>query len=61
MTLEEFFSRMNERQVRYLDARTTVRCASGRHLLLSKLAANRPQDQLDIEFLREKERLGNLD
>lgn len=44
-----------------LDPRTTVRCASGRHLLAAKLAANRPQDQLDIEFLREKERLGNLD
>lgn len=47
--------------IRSLGAGTTVHCASGRHLLSAKLAANRPQDQLDIEFLREKERLGNLD
>lgn len=39
---------------------TPVKCVSGRLLLASKLAANRPQDRLDIEFLQEKERLGKL-
>jgi len=45
---------------RRTDRGTPVCCVSGRLLLASKLAANRPQDQLDIEFLREKERLGKL-
>jgi hypothetical protein len=40
---------------------TPVKCLAGKHLLASKQAANRPQDQLDIEFLKEKERLGKLD
>jgi len=31
-----------------------IRCLCARHLLDSKKAANRPQDQLDIEFLEEK-------
>lgn len=38
-----------------------VRCLSGRDLLATKLAANRPSDQLDIEFLRELEKVGKLD
>lgn len=33
-----------------------VPCLSASDLLASKLAANRPQDQQDIEFLREKMR-----
>ena len=37
-----------------------VRCLSGPHLLAAKEAANRPQDQVDIEFLRELQRLGKL-
>ena len=37
-----------------------VKCLSGRDLLASKEAANRPQDQEDIEFLRELKKLGKL-
>jgi hypothetical protein len=32
----------------------SIRCLCARHLLDSKKAANRPQDQIDIEFLEEK-------
>jgi len=35
-----------------------VRCMSGKDLLESKMAANRPQDQLDIRFLRKKHGIG---
>ena len=37
-----------------------VRCLSGRLLLAAKEAADRPQDQADIEFLRELQKLGKL-
>jgi len=37
-----------------------VKCLSGSHLLAAKKAANRPQDQVDIEFLLELQRLGKL-
>ncbi|HEX3798784.1 MAG TPA: hypothetical protein VH413_08790 [Verrucomicrobiae bacterium] len=37
-----------------------IKCLSGEHLLAAKLAANRPQDQIDIEFLQELKRLGKL-
>jgi len=40
---------------------TPARCLSGPHLLASKRAANRPQDQSDIAFLLELERLGKLE
>ena len=39
---------------------TSVPCLSGPHLLAAKRAANRPQDQADIEFLTELQRLGKL-
>ena len=39
---------------------TPVRCLSGPHLLAAKRSANRPQDQADIEFLTELQRLGKL-
>ena len=39
---------------------TAVRVLSGEHLLASKQAANRPQDQPDIDFLTELQRLGKL-
>jgi len=39
---------------------TPVKCLSGTHLLAAKQAANRPQDQADIEFLSELKRLGKL-
>ena len=37
-----------------------VNCLSGKLLLASKRAADRPQDQVDIEFLEELKRLGKL-
>jgi len=37
-----------------------VRCLSGEDLLSAKMAADRPQDQADITFLRELKRLGKL-
>ena len=39
---------------------TPAKCLSGTHLLAAKRAANRPQDQADIEFLSELQRLGKL-
>lgn len=33
---------------------TPIRCLCASHLLAAKKAANRPQDQVDIEFLEEK-------
>jgi len=51
-----------ERQavVRKNELGTPVRCLAGAHLLAAKQAANRPQDQADIEFLLELQRLGKL-
>jgi hypothetical protein len=46
--------------VRKTEAGVGVKCLSGSHLLAAKLAANRPQDQTDIEFLQELKRLGKL-
>ncbi len=45
---------------RHTEKRTLVRCLSGPHLLSAKEAANRPQDQSDIEFLRELQKIGRL-
>ncbi len=45
---------------RKMEQGTPVKCLSGTHLLAAKQAANRPQDQADIEFLKELERLGKL-
>ena len=39
---------------------TPVKCLGGPHLLAAKQAANRPQDQIDIEFLLELQRAGRL-
>lgn len=39
---------------------TPVKSLSGIHLLAAKRAADRPQDQADIEFLEELQRLGKL-
>jgi hypothetical protein len=39
---------------------TPVKCLSGIYMLAAKQAANRPQDQADIEFLLELQRLGKL-
>ena len=45
---------------RKMEQGTPVKCLSGIHLLAAKQAANRPQDQADIEFLKELQRLGKL-
>ena len=39
---------------------TPVKCLSGIQLLAAKRAADRPQDQADIAFLEELQRLGKL-
>ena len=39
---------------------TPVKCVSGIHLLAAKKAAGRPQDQADIAFLEELQKLGKL-
>ena len=39
---------------------TPVKCLSGTDLLAAKRAANRPQDQADIAFLEELQRLGKI-
>lgn len=46
--------------VRRNEKGTAVRCLSGPLLLAAKQAANRPQDQADIEFPTELQRLGKL-
>jgi hypothetical protein len=46
--------------IRMLEGSIPVKCLSGTHLLAAKLAANRPQDQTDIQFLQELKRLGKL-
>ena len=43
-----------------MDELIQCNCLSGRHLLASKQAANRPQDQMDIQFLLEKQQAGKL-
>ena len=39
---------------------TPVKCLSGTDLLAAKRAADRPQDQADIAFLEELQRLGKI-
>lgn len=46
--------------IRKTEHGAAVKCLSGPHLLAAKQAANRPQDQADIEFLLELQRLGKL-
>jgi hypothetical protein len=46
--------------VRQTELGQAVKCLSGPYLLAAKQAANRPQDQADIEFLLELQRLGKL-
>ncbi|MBN1557261.1 MAG: hypothetical protein JW951_03860 [Lentisphaerae bacterium] len=55
------FDQLESRAVsRTLPEGVQVRCISGADLLLSKKAAGRPSDSLDIEFLEEKQRAGLL-
>ena len=46
--------------IRHTEQGTPVKCLSGIHLLAAKRAADRPQDQADIAFLEELQRLGKL-
>jgi hypothetical protein len=46
--------------VRNSEDGTPVKCLSGHDLLAAKRAAGRPQDQADIVFLEELQRLGKL-
>lgn len=47
--------------MRYLTENgTEAPCLSGQDLLDSKKAANRPQDQADIQFLEKKKEAGLL-
>jgi hypothetical protein len=46
--------------IRRTETGTEVKCLSGTNLLAAKKAADRPQDQADIEFLTELQRLGKL-
>jgi hypothetical protein len=46
--------------IRRSEAGTPIPCLAGIHLLAAKQAASRPQDQMDIEFLLELQRLGKL-
>jgi hypothetical protein len=46
--------------MRTTESGTPVKCLGGPDLLAAKRAAGRPQDQADIEFLEELQRLGRL-
>ena len=46
--------------VHHTEHGTPVPVLSGQHLLAAKEAANRPQDQLDVQFLQELRRAGKL-
>ena len=46
--------------IRQSEQGTPVKCLSGMQLLAAKRAASRPQDQADITFLEELQRLGKL-
>ena len=46
--------------IRNSEQGTPVNCLSGIHLLAAKRAADRPQDQADIAFLDELQRLGKI-
>jgi hypothetical protein len=46
--------------IRHSEQGTPVKCLSGIQLLAAKRAADRPQDQADIAFLEELQRLGKI-
>ena len=55
------FADAERNAVRYLTENgTEAPCLSGQDLLDSKKAANRPQDQADIQFLEKKKEAGLL-
>ena len=58
--MPDFETSLKGAVIRRTDTALSVQCASGHHVLESKLKANRNEDQLDIEFLTVKKRLGFL-
>jgi hypothetical protein len=46
--------------IRHSEQGTPVKCLSGIQMLAAKRAADRPQDQADIAFLEEPQRLGKI-
>ena len=46
--------------IRQSEQGTPVKCLSGIQMLAAKRAADRPQDQADIAFLEELQRLGKI-
>lgn len=55
------FDEVEKRAVqRRIEGNLTVPCLAGADLLSAKRAAGRPQDQEDVAFLEELERLGKL-
>ena len=46
--------------IRKTEGGTPVKCLLGIYMIAAKRAANRPQDQADIEFLSALQRLGKL-
>ena len=46
--------------IRHSEQGTPVKCLSGIQMLAAKRAADRPQDQADIAFLEELQRLGKI-
>jgi len=52
-----FANAESERVMRQTETGVLVPCLCGEHLLATKEAADRPQDQADIDFLRELRKL----
>jgi len=58
--MNELILVLNAAVARKTETGAAVKCLSGIHLLASKRAADRPQDQADIAFLEELKRLGKI-
>jgi len=58
--LRDFSEAEKASEIREGPEQVPIVCLSGRDLLAAKEAANRPQDQTDLVFLREQQRLGRL-
>jgi hypothetical protein len=58
--MNELILAFNAAGIRQSEQGTPVKCLSGIQMLAAKRAADRPQDQADIAFLEELQRLGKL-
>jgi hypothetical protein len=58
--IDELLAGFNRLRVRYLLIGGQAMRLAGSDLLAAKRAANRPQDQADIQFLEELQKLGTL-